>query len=416
MPKEFTPSSSADSKPPIPNTPDNSPIPVKEDEGSGFQDSRLVFRQDSIAVKSTRKAFLFHALFMALGPLLICFGLFNGDSIEWLALVVGIGFTIPVVCYLYESFKSTAPFFDVVDGTFYPNGFTRDGSGISLKQFDHLEILWKRVKRHSNTNTNPNHNHSGLSFGLSIRSSSDYDYFYSYELNVVLKDGSRYNIMDHGNDKLLLDDAKRLAERLSLPLINANTAETIAREQTYIPSSKEPLNIGAAIIIFVIFGLMFFCVGSVLTYFISIRPLCGWFSSANWTPTPARVVSCQLSHAQSRGHNLYGIDIQYVYNINGTSYTGSHYGFYSDTPANVSVKKTREIVSSMPEGKEITCLVNPANPAESVISRKIEFVRFLLTLIPLSFPFIGIIVMIYIIRTLRRQKAQSQLASHPAPQ
>ena len=415
MPKEFTPSSSADSKPPIPNTPDNSPIPVKEDEGSGFQDSRLVFRQDSIAVKSTRKAFLFHALFMALGPLLICFGLFNGDSIEWLALVVGIGFTIPVVCYLYESFKSTAPFFDVVDGTFYPNGFTRDGSGISLKQFDHLEILWKRVKfRHTHPAVARKKIFSGRSFiGLE---DTKYSYNNSYELNVVLKDGSRYNIMDHGNDKLLLDDAKRLADRLSLPLINANTAETIAREQTYIPSSKEPLTIGAAIIIFVIFGLMFFCVGSVLTYFISIRPLCGWFSSANWTPTPARVVSCQLSHAQSRGHNLYGIDIQYVYNINGTSYTGSRYGFYSDTPANVSIKKTREIVSSMPEGKEITCLVNPANLDEAVISRKIEFFRFLLTLIPLPFPFIGIIVMIYIIRTLRRQKAQSQLAPHPAPQ
>ena len=415
MPKEFTPSSSADSKPPSPNTPDNSPIPVKEDEGSGFQDSRLVFRQDSIAVKSTRKAFLFHALFMALGPLLICFGLFNGDSIEWLALVVGIGFTIPMVLYLYTSFKSRAPFFDVVDGTFYPNGFTRDGSGISLKQFDHLEILWKRVKfRHTHPAVARKKIFSGRSFiGLE---DTKYSYNNSYELNVVLKDGSRYNIMDHGNDKLLLDDAKRLADRLSLPLINANTAETIAREQTYIPSSKEPLTIGAAIIIFVIFGLMFFCVGSVLTYFISIRPLCGWFSSANWTPTPARVVSCQLSHAQSRGHNLYGIDIQYVYNINGTSYTGSRYGFYSDTPANVSIKKTREIVSSMPEGKEITCLVNPANLDEAVISRKIEFFRFLLTLIPLPFPFIGIIVMIYIIRTLRRQKAQSQLAPHPAPQ
>jgi hypothetical protein len=415
MPKEFTPSSSADSKPPIPNTPDNSPIPVKEDEGSGFQDSRLVFRQDSIAVKSTRKAFLFHALFMALGPLLICFGLFNGDSIEWLALVVGIGFTIPVVCYLYESFKSTAPFFDVVDGTFYPNGFTRDGSGISLKQFDHLEILWKRVKRNSNT---ANHHPSGLSFKLSIGSSSDYNYFYSYELNVVLKDGSRYNIMDHGNDKRLLDDAKRLADRLSLPLINANTAETIAREQTYIPSSKQPLTIGVAIIIFVIFGLMFFCVGSVLTYFISIRPLCGWFSSANWTPTPARVVSSQLSFDIDRGERLYGIDIQYVYNINGTPYTGSRYDFYlhDNSKSNLGVKKMREIVSSMPGGKEITCLVNPANPAESVISRKFEWIRFLFSLIPLPFPFIGIIVMIYIIRTLRRQKAQSQLAPHPASQ
>ncbi len=415
MPKEFTPSSSADSKPPIPNTPDNSPIPVKEDEGSGFQDSRLIFRQDSIAVKSTRKAFLFCVLLLALGSWFIFFGLFNGDSILWLFLLGGIVFTLPMVDYLYKSFKSTAPFFDVVDGTFYPNGFTRDGSGISLKQFDHLEILWKRVKRNSNT---ANHHPSGLSFKLSIGSSSDYNYFYSYELNVVLKDGSRYNIMDHGNDKRLLDDAKRLADRLSLPLINANTGETIAREQTYIPSSKQPLTIGVAIIIFVIFGLMFFCVGSVLTYFISIRPLCGWFSSANWTPTSARVVSSQLSFDIDRGERLYGIDIQYIYNINGTSYTGSRYGFYlhDNSKSNLGVKKMRKIVSSMPEGKEITCLVNPANPAESVISRKFEWIRFLFSLIPLPFPFIGIIVMIYIIRTLRRQKAQSQLAPHPASQ
>ena len=45
--------------------------------------------------------------------------------------------------------------------------------------------------------------------------------YYSYELNLVLADGQRVNIVDHGNLKKLREDAKTLAEFLGKPLWDA---------------------------------------------------------------------------------------------------------------------------------------------------------------------------------------------------
>ena len=90
----------------------------------------------------------------------------------------------------------------MLDGMFYPNRFNRDSFGISLKQLDHLEILTKHV-------------------------SEDHKNYDSQELNLVLKDGSRYNIMNHANKKRLLADAYLLANRLSLPLVNAHDGQAI---------------------------------------------------------------------------------------------------------------------------------------------------------------------------------------------
>lgn len=45
--------------------------------------------------------------------------------------------------------------------------------------------------------------------------------FFSYELNLVLKDGVRVNITDHGDQSRLRADAKRLSEFLGKPLWDA---------------------------------------------------------------------------------------------------------------------------------------------------------------------------------------------------
>jgi hypothetical protein len=42
--------------------------------------------------------------------------------------------------------------------------------------------------------------------------------FYSHELNLVLEDGSRLNVIDHGNFGKLMQDAKALADFLGKPL------------------------------------------------------------------------------------------------------------------------------------------------------------------------------------------------------
>ncbi|MCK9555038.1 hypothetical protein M0R36_04375 [bacterium] len=50
---------------------------------------------------------------------------------------------------------------------------------------------------------------------------SDKSSYYSYELNIVLKDGSRINVVDHGNLKRLKEDTAKLSAFLGKPVWEA---------------------------------------------------------------------------------------------------------------------------------------------------------------------------------------------------
>ncbi|MBL7076021.1 MAG: hypothetical protein ISS31_00990 [Kiritimatiellae bacterium] len=50
---------------------------------------------------------------------------------------------------------------------------------------------------------------------------SDKSSYYSYELNLVLKDGTRINVVDHGNQAKLREDAATLSEFLDTPIWDA---------------------------------------------------------------------------------------------------------------------------------------------------------------------------------------------------
>ncbi len=45
--------------------------------------------------------------------------------------------------------------------------------------------------------------------------------YYSYELNLVLNDGSRINVVDHGNLKRLRSDTQTLSQFLGKPVWDA---------------------------------------------------------------------------------------------------------------------------------------------------------------------------------------------------
>ena len=47
---------------------------------------------------------------------------------------------------------------------------------------------------------------------------TDKSHYYSYELNLVMKDSSRVNVVDHGKLKQLREDATVLAEFLEVPI------------------------------------------------------------------------------------------------------------------------------------------------------------------------------------------------------
>ena len=54
---------------------------------------------------------------------------------------------------------------------------------------------------------------------------SDKSSYYSYELNLVLADGSRVNVIDHGKKSEIMDDARKLGEFLGVPVWNTFSIE-----------------------------------------------------------------------------------------------------------------------------------------------------------------------------------------------
>ena len=386
MPKPFIPSSSSESRKDFAE-------PAKQDTGplvpggTSFQITKLIFRQDSIAVRMTWKFYLFMSIFTALFGIPIFIFIFGDKDIPWVFPCI---FTIFEAFFLgviiYSFVKRSYPLFDMVDGMFYPKGFTRDGSGISFKQLDYLQIITERCHTKN----------------------SSYD---SYELNIVLKDGSRHNIIDHGSRKLFFADAKLLSQRLSLPLIDTKTGGEIASDQhDLLKEAVAPMTKGSACFL-VLFGLIFFIAGCFACWMICIRPLSGWLASASWTPCEAKVMSSDLARSRgSKGGTNYRVQIQYTYQFNGTTYTGSRYDFFrSQVSSNIGVGTMRKIVSNHPSGKEITCLVNPKNPHESVISRDLPIFSLFFMLFPLPFLAIGFFTILTVIRTLRAQKTQLDL-------
>ena len=177
--------------------------------GDRFQSMHLVFRQDSITARPNWGLLFMCMVAMAMGTLLLWLGMTH-DGDKFITLLLGTVFFMGGLFVFFRQMFKTVPLFDMVDDMFYPKGFTRDGSGISLKQFDHLEIFTERIY----TPKNNIHN--------------------SYELNVVLKDGSRYNILDYGDAQSLWEDANGLAAILSLPLVDAQSGLPVTEP----PSAK----------------------------------------------------------------------------------------------------------------------------------------------------------------------------------
>ena len=62
------------------------------------------------------------------------------------------------------------------------------------------------------------------------------------------------------------------------------------------------------------------------------------------------------------------------------------------------------IVNNHPAGKKITCLVNPENPDESVISRELYYPALVFVIIPVVLFCIGIAIAIHLIIDFKRSK------------
>ncbi|MEM8887127.1 MAG: hypothetical protein AAGD28_04000 [Bacteroidota bacterium] len=164
-----------------------------------------------MAFRATTGMILFSAVFFCVGAgLLIGFGgykFYTQAPFEWMDLFLGLfGLVFASVgAFLY--FSSTQPIiFDKGHGYFYKGRKNTDRNSDKPK-VKHLEKL---------------ENIHALQLIEEYNSSSDSSY-YSYEINLILKDAKRINVIDHGNLFQVREDANTLAAFLKVPVWDAIT-------------------------------------------------------------------------------------------------------------------------------------------------------------------------------------------------
>lgn len=168
---------------------------------------------ERLEFKARLLALLFPLSFMGAGVFIIVAtineGLGKGNATLWVGPIIGLAFFLSGF-FMMRSWLMPRVFDK--DKRLYWKGWKAPFLGIDedknknkkycdLKDIQAIQIIRERVR---------SHNRSG---------SRSYN---SYELNIVLSDGSRINVVDHGNGARLRSDAKKLAEFLGVPLLDSN--------------------------------------------------------------------------------------------------------------------------------------------------------------------------------------------------
>ena len=182
-------------------------------------------------------------------------------------------------------------------------------------------------------------------------------------------------------------------------------------EYTVARKSKRKSNKKANPFLLLLMAVIFIALGGCGCYFFLYRPLQKVMQSSSWVATPATVVKSSLgvksSHQRSRiDRRDYSIHIDFQYIYKGKSYIGKRYDFFRslDKYSNSGEEAMQEAVNRHPVGAEITCLVNPENPAESVISRELYYPALAFGIIPVALLCVGISIIICLLLNQKRSK------------
>lgn len=172
--------------------------------GTSFRTRRLVMeRPDRLVFRGTAQAYVFNALFAGGGiafPFLIGA---EGDTGMYIFLTLfGFIFAAAGLYGLYISARPTV--LDRQRGLLWSGwGATESGAGrtVRLRDIHALQLVAERI------------------------SSSDSRRNYtSYELNAVLSDGTRHNVIDHGDQAAIRADADTVADFLNCPVWDATAS------------------------------------------------------------------------------------------------------------------------------------------------------------------------------------------------
>lgn len=188
-----------------------STLPLKAG-GSNFKTTVLVKESSSkLRYKPSIGAGLFSFVFLSVGLTILFFGLiaeypfhFEKFSSYWFFILFGLIFTGAGVFLVYSFYKPIV--FDKRLGLHYKtynfklhrNERNASDNYIALNHIIAIQIIGEHVQSNKSS-------------------------YKSFELNLVLKDNTRKNVIDHGDLKTIIDDAHVLSAFLGVPIWHASS-------------------------------------------------------------------------------------------------------------------------------------------------------------------------------------------------
>lgn len=115
----------------------------------------------------------------------------------------------------------------------------------------------------------------------------------------------------------------------------------------------------------------------------------GLIDSRGWEEIRCTVTSSGVGVHSGDDGSTYSIDIRYRYEWNGQEYSGDRYHF-SSFGSSSGYQGKADVVERYPVGSEAPCWVDPDDPEESVLARKVGW-EALFVLLPLVFVIIGLL-------------------------
>lgn len=142
---------------------------------------------------------------------------------------------------------------------------------------------------------------------------------------------------------------------------------------------------GARIFLGLVFG-VFLAFGLWMGGMMFGRPALRIIDAVDWSAVPCDILSSTVATHDGTEGSTYSVAVTYRYAIDGRSYVGDRYKFVRMSSSG-RARKAR-VVAALPPGKQTTCYVNPADPADAVIERG-PTADLLWGIIPLVFAVVG---------------------------
>jgi hypothetical protein len=161
---------------------------------------------------------------------------------------------------------------------------------------------------------------------------------------------------------------------------------------------------------FLLISLPFFLAGAALIYGAGVRPALKTLQARNWNLTPCIVVGGKA--ATGSDQVAFGPNTIYFYSIEGKQYQAARYSFPQGSSSGRSPMAV--IVAQTPAGKNATCFVNPANPADAVFYRGFSW-DLLQAFVGLPFLIVGLVGPAFLTLTyIRERKKRVEAKSNPS--